>query len=76
MRGSAQNDADERRYTGRGVEHRSAQKIEQIEQVDSKNGKQWQISFKNPAVTEQGKAAHLVFMRLPSNYVVAKFTAQ
>ena len=49
---------------------------EKIEQIDSKNGKQWQISFKNLAVTEQGKAARFVFMRLPSNYVVAKFTAQ
>ena len=49
---------------------------EKIEQVDSKNGKQWQISFKNLAVTEQGKATRFVFMRLPINYVVAKFTAQ
>ena len=49
---------------------------EKIEQIDSKNGKQWQISFKNLAVTEQGKATCFVFMRLPINYVVAKFTAQ
>ena len=51
-------------------------KHEKIEQVDGKKGREWKVSFKNPAATEPSKATLFVFMSLPGNYVAANFTGQ
>ena len=51
-------------------------KHDKIEAVDGKKGKEWKVTFKNPAVSDPAKGALYVFLTLPGNYIAANFTGQ
>jgi hypothetical protein len=53
-----------------------AVKHEKIEQVDGKKGKEWKVTFRNPAATDRGKQALYVFLSLPGNVLAANFTGK
>lgn len=54
--------------TWKGVKH------EKLEQVEGKKGKEWKVTFRNPAATEKDKQALYVFLSLPGNVLAANFT--
>lgn len=49
-------------------------KHEKLEQVEGKKGKEWKVTFRNPAATDKDKQALYVFLSLPGNVLVANFT--
>ena len=51
-------------------------KHDKVEQVEGKKGKEWKVTFKNPAVTDPGKSTLYVFLSPPGNYIAANFTGQ
>ena len=51
-------------------------KHDKIEAVDGKKGKEWKVTFKNPAVSDPAKGTLYVFLTLPGNYIAANFTGQ
>ena len=53
-----------------------AVKLDKMEQVDGKKGKEWKVTFKNPAVTDASKQTLYVFFSLPGNFIAANFTGQ
>jgi hypothetical protein len=46
-------------------------KHEKVEQVDGKKGKEWKVTFKNPAATNKDQQTLYVFMSLPGNVLAA-----
>lgn len=54
----------------KGVKH------EKLEQVDGKKGKEWKVTFRNPAVAEKGKQALYVFLSMPGNILAANFSGR
>jgi hypothetical protein len=48
----------------------------QPEQVDGKKGKEWKLTFRNPAVTDKSKETLYLFYTLPGNFIAANFTGQ
>jgi hypothetical protein len=46
------------------------------ETVDGKKGKEWKVTFKNPAATDKGKETLYMFYTLPGNFIAANFTGQ
>ena len=46
------------------------------ESVDGKKGKEWKVTFKNPAVTDKTKETLYMFYTLPGNFIAANFTGQ
>ncbi|WP_431509910.1 DUF6488 family protein [Variovorax sp. DAIF25] len=53
-----------------------AVKVEKVEQIDGKKGKEWKVSFKNAAVTEADKSTLYVFLSLPGNYIASNFSGK
>ena len=53
-----------------------ALKHDKIEQVDGKKGKEWTVTFKDPAVKDKAKETLYVFFTLPGNFIAANFTGQ
>ncbi len=53
-----------------------AVKHEKVEQVDGKKGKEWKVTFKNPAATDKVKQALYVFLSVPGNVLAANFTGK
>ncbi len=53
-----------------------AVKVEKIEQIDGKKGKEWKVSFKNAAVTAADKSTLYVFLSLPGNYIASNFSGK
>ena len=53
-----------------------AVKHEKPEQVDGKKGKEWKVTFKNPAVTDKEKQTLYVFLSAPGNVLAANFTGK
>lgn len=53
-----------------------AVKPEKIEAVEGKKGKEWRLTFKNPAVTDASKQTLYMFYSLPGNFIAANFTGQ
>lgn len=51
-------------------------KVEKIEQIEGKKGKEWKVSFRNAAVTEPEKQTLYVFFSLPGNYIASNFTGK
>lgn len=49
---------------------------EKVETVDGKKGKEWKLTFKNPAATDAGKQTLYMFYSLPGNFIAANFTGQ
>ncbi|MGE4049551.1 MAG: DUF6488 family protein [Piscinibacter sp.] len=46
------------------------------EQVDGKKGKEWKVTFQNPAATDKAKQTLYMFYTLPGNFIAANFTGQ
>lgn len=44
---------------------------EKLEVVDGKKGREWKLSFHNPAVTDPAKARLYMFFTLPGNFIAA-----
>lgn len=44
--------------------------------VDGKKGKEWKVSFKNPAVADKNKQTLFVFFSQPGNFIAANFTGE
>ena len=53
-----------------------AVKVDKVEQIDGKKGKEWKVSFKNAAVTEADKSTLYVFLSLPGNYIASNFSGK
>jgi len=53
-----------------------AVKVDKVEQIDGKKGKEWKVSFKNPAVAEADKSTLYVFMSLAGNYLASNFSGK
>lgn len=54
----------------------SAVKPEKVEAIEGKKGKEWKLTFKNPAVTDASKQTLYMFYSLPGNFIAANFTGQ
>jgi hypothetical protein len=54
----------------KGIKH------ERIEQVDGKKGKEWKVTFMNPAASDKDKRALYVFLSAPGNVLAANFTGK
>ena len=53
-----------------------AVKQDKAELVDGKKGKEWKVSFKNPAVADATKQTLYVFFSQPGNFIAANHTGQ
>lgn len=53
-----------------------ATKPEAVALVDGKKGKEWKVSFKNPAATDKNKQTLFVFFSHPGNFIAANFTGE
>jgi hypothetical protein len=53
-----------------------AAKQDKVEQVDGKKGKEWKVTFKNPAATDKAKETLYMFFTMPGNFIAANFTGQ
>lgn len=51
-------------------------KIETMTLVDGKKGKEWKVSFKNPAAADKTKQTLFVFFSHPGNFIAANFTGE
>lgn len=51
-------------------------KLEKAELVDGKKGKEWKLSFKNPAATDASKQTLFIFFSQPGNFIAANHTGQ
>lgn len=51
-------------------------KLDKAELVDGKKGKEWKVTFKNPAVTDAAKQTLYVFFSQPGNFIAANHTGQ
>ncbi len=51
-------------------------KLEKLELVDGKKGKEWKAVFTNPAATDKAKQNLYVLFSHPGNFIAANFTGQ
>ncbi len=51
-------------------------KHDKIEQIDGKKGKEWKLSYKNPASPEKDKQVLYMFYTAPGNFIAANHTGQ
>jgi hypothetical protein len=49
---------------------------DRLELVDGKKGKEWKVTFRNPAVTDAAKQTLYIFFSQPGNFIVANHTGQ
>jgi hypothetical protein len=49
---------------------------DKVEQVDGKKGKEWKVTFTNPAVADKAKQTLYVFLSAPGNVLAANFTGK
>lgn len=49
---------------------------DKIETIDGKKGKEWKVTFKNPAVTDRSKETLYMFFTSPGNFIAANFTGK
>ena len=49
---------------------------QRIEMVDGKKGKEWKVSFRNPAAADKTKDTLYMFFTAPGNFIAANFTGQ
>lgn len=47
-----------------------------FEQVDGKRGKEWKVTFKNPAAADKAKENLFMFFTLQGNFIAANFTGK
>lgn len=62
--------------TGKLESSWQAVKQDKVEAVDGKKGKEWKVTFKNPAAADKGKATLYMFFTLPGNFIAANFTGR
>lgn len=53
-----------------------AVKPEKAELVDGKKGKEWKLSFQNPAAPDAAKRTLYIFFSQPGNFIAANHTGQ
>ena len=53
-----------------------AVKVDKVEQIDGKKGKEWKVSYKNAAVPDADKSTLYVFLSLPGNYIASNFSGK
>lgn len=51
-------------------------RMDKIEQVDGKKGKEWKVSFKDPGAKDKSKESLYMFFTLSGNFLAANFTGQ
>jgi hypothetical protein len=51
-------------------------KHDKAEVVDGKKGKEWKVTFKNPAAADKSKDTLYMFYTVPGNFIAANFTGQ
>lgn len=51
-------------------------KLEKLELIDGKKGKEWKALFTNPAATDKTKQNLYIFFSHPGNFIAANFTGQ
>lgn len=49
---------------------------DKIELVDGKKGKEWLVTFINPAATDKAKEKLYLFFTAPGNFIAANFTGK
>ena len=49
---------------------------DKVETVDGKKGKEWKISYRNPAAPDKGKKTLFMFYTLPGNFIAANFSGK
>jgi hypothetical protein len=54
----------------------TAVKHDKAETIDGKKGKEWKLTFKNPAVMDASKQTLYMFYSLQGNFIAANFTGQ
>lgn len=47
-----------------------------FEQVDGQRGKEWKVTFKNPAAADKTKETLYMFFTLQGNFIAANFTGK
>lgn len=53
-----------------------AVKHDKAEVVEGKKGKEWKVTFKNPAAADKSKETLYMFYTVPGNFIAANFTGQ
>ena len=53
-----------------------AVKPEKIEMVEGKKGKEWKVTFKDPAAKDKTKETLYMFFTPPGNFIASNFTGQ
>jgi hypothetical protein len=53
-----------------------AVQLDKAELVDGKKGKEWKLSFKNPAAPDAAKQTLYLFFSQPGNFIAANHTGQ
>ena len=51
-------------------------KHDKVEAVDGKKGKEWKVTFKDPAAKDKAKEMLYIFFTAPGNFIAANFTGQ
>lgn len=51
-------------------------KIDKIEAVEGKKGKEWKVTFKDAAAKDKSKETLYMFFTPPGNFIAANFTGQ
>jgi hypothetical protein len=49
---------------------------DRLELVDGKKGKEWKVTFRNPAVNDSSKQTLYIFFSQPGNFIVANHTGR
>lgn len=49
---------------------------DKIEALDGKKGKEWKVSYRNPAVADKSKETLYMFFTLPGNFIAANFSGK
>ena len=47
-----------------------------LEQVDGTRGKEWKVTFNNPAATDTSKKTLYMYFTVPGNFIAANFTGK
>lgn len=51
-------------------------KVDKAELVDGKKGKEWRVSYKDPAATDKTKETLYIILTGPGNFVAANYTGE
>jgi hypothetical protein len=54
----------------------STVKLDKIESVDGKKGKEWKVTFKDSAAKDKNKETLYMFFTPPGNFIASNFTGQ